>query len=140
MAENGARRRQHTALAPPYIERVPPDDPQPNPPNDRSAIHFVTKRLTAEEETKAIVDSLGKWLPKHQDSTVAVLVPRNTRGVEVIDRIMHGIDREQNLQLLEDLCDTMLNGSLCGLGGMTPFPVQSVLKHFKQDFLKTRLP
>jgi formate dehydrogenase iron-sulfur subunit len=60
----------------------------------------------------------------------------STRGVEVIDRIIEGIDREQNLQLLEDLCDTMLNGSLCGLGGMTPFPVQSALKYFKQDFLK----
>src|SRR5574339_115636 len=69
------------ALAPPYIEPVPPGDPQPNPETDRSAIYFVSKRLTAEEETKAIVDSLSKWLPKNQDSTVAVLVPRNTRGV-----------------------------------------------------------
>lgn len=64
----------------------------------------------------------------------------STRGVEVIDRIMHGIDREQNLQLLEDLCHTMLNGSLCGLGGMTPLPVQSALKYFPQDFLKLRTP
>ena len=76
-----------TALAPPYIEPVPPGDPQPNPENDRSAIHFVTKRLTAEEETKAIVDSVAKWLPKNPDSTVAVLVPRNTRGVEVINAL-----------------------------------------------------
>lgn len=60
----------------------------------------------------------------------------STRGVEVIDRILQGMDREQNLQLLEDLCDTMLNGSLCGLGGMTPLPVQSALKYFRQDFLK----
>ena len=76
-----------TALAPPYIEPVPPGDPQPNPENDRSAIHFVTRRLTAEEETKAIVDSVAKWLPKNPDSTVAVLVPRNTRGVEVINAL-----------------------------------------------------
>mgnify|MGYP001764993945 CR=1 FL=1 len=41
--------------------------------------------MTAEEETKAIVDSLSKWLPKNPDATVAILVPRNTRGVEVID-------------------------------------------------------
>jgi DNA helicase-2/ATP-dependent DNA helicase PcrA len=52
-----------SALAPPYIEPVPLGDPQPNPEPDRSAIHFVSKRLTAEEETKAIVDSLSKWLP-----------------------------------------------------------------------------
>ncbi len=65
----------------------------------------------------------------------------STRGVEVIDRILQDAhndpsSREQNLQLLEDLCDTLLNGSLCGLGGMTPFPVQSALKYFRQDFLK----
>lgn len=77
------------------------------------------------------VESCGKCTPCRIGST---------RGVEVIDRIMHGVNPEQNLQLLEDLCDTMLNGSLCGLGGMTPFPVQSALKHFKPDFLKVRLP
>jgi formate dehydrogenase iron-sulfur subunit len=60
--------------------------------------------------------------------------------MEVIDRIMVGVNPQQNLTLLEELCDTMLNGSLCGLGGMTPFPVQSALKHFRQDFLKIRNP
>lgn len=64
----------------------------------------------------------------------------STRGMEVIDRIMVGDRREQNLALLEELCDTMLNGSLCGLGGMTPFPVQSALKYFREDFLKFRQP
>jgi formate dehydrogenase iron-sulfur subunit len=58
----------------------------------------------------------------------------STRGVEVIDRILQGVESERNLQLLESLCDTMLQGSLCGLGGMTPFPVQSALKHFREDF------
>ena len=43
-------------------------------------------------------------------------------------------DGERNLQLLEELCDTMVQGSLCGLGGMAPFPVQSALKHFREDF------
>jgi formate dehydrogenase iron-sulfur subunit len=47
---------------------------------------------------------------------------------------MKGVEREQNLHLLEELCETMLQGSLCGLGGMTPFPVQSALKHFPEDF------
>jgi formate dehydrogenase iron-sulfur subunit len=60
----------------------------------------------------------------------------STRGVEVIDRIRYGIDRPGNLRLLEDLCETMVEGSLCGLGGMTPFPVRSVLRHFRDDFLK----
>jgi ATP-dependent DNA helicase UvrD/PcrA len=90
-----------SALAPPYIEPVPTGDPQPNPENDRSAIHFVTKRLTAEEETKAIVDSLSKWLPKNPDSTVAVLVPRNTRGVEVINAL-----KAKNIEYVEFLSST----------------------------------
>ena len=90
-----------TALAPPYIVPVQPDDPQPNPPNDRSAIHFVTRRLTAEEETKAIVDSLGRWLPKNQDATVAVLVPRNLRGVDVINAL-----KTKNIEYVEFLSST----------------------------------
>ncbi len=90
-----------TALAPPYIEPVPPDDPQPNPPDDRSAIYFITKRLTAEEETRAIVDSLGRWLPKNQDATVAVLVPRNLRGVDVINAL-----KAKNIEYVEFLSST----------------------------------
>ena len=71
------------------------------------------------------VESCGKCTPCRIGST---------RGVEVIDRIIGGVERERNLILLEDLCETMLQGSLCGLGGMTPFPVQSILKHFRDDF------
>ncbi len=62
----------------------------------------------------------------------------STRGVEVIDRIVSGVNRAENIELLEELCDTLLQGSLCGLGGMTPFPVQSALKFFPQDFRKAR--
>jgi len=42
--------------------------------------------------------------------------------------------------LLEDLCETMVQGSLCALGGMTPYPVLSALKHFPEDFGLHRLP
>lgn len=59
------------------------------------------------------------------------------RGTEVIDRIMQGVDRERNLALLEELCETMLHGSLCGLGGLTPYPVRSALRHFATDFAGT---
>ena len=55
------------------------------------------------------------------------------RGVEVIDRILSGVDESGNLQLLRDLCDTMVAGSLCALGGMAPYPVISVLDHFPED-------
>ena len=71
------------------------------------------------------IESCGKCTPCRIGST---------RGIEVIDRILAGIDGERNVQLLEELCETMVQGSLCGLGGMAPFPVQSALKHFREDF------
>ena len=56
------------------------------------------------------------------------------RGVEVIDRIVEDRQKQQNTALLRDLCDTMINGSLCAMGGMTPYPVLSALNHFPEDF------
>jgi formate dehydrogenase iron-sulfur subunit len=56
------------------------------------------------------------------------------RGAEALAAVGRGEDRERQLVLVEELCDTMLNASLCGLGGMTPFPVQSAMKHFPEDF------
>ncbi|QSP95674.1 formate dehydrogenase [Marinobacter salinisoli] len=70
------------------------------------------------------VESCGKCTPCRIGSV---------RGVEVIDRIRAGEHPEANLALLEDLCETMVDGSLCAMGGMTPFPVQSVMKHFPGD-------
>ncbi len=58
----------------------------------------------------------------------------STRGVEVIDRIIAGEDRERHLALLRDLCDTMEHASLCAMGGLTPNPVRSALDHFPEDF------
>jgi formate dehydrogenase iron-sulfur subunit len=58
----------------------------------------------------------------------------SVRGVETIDRIVAGQDRERNLLLLDDLCTTMTKGSLCAMGGLTPLPVRSALKHFPEDF------
>ena len=56
------------------------------------------------------------------------------RGTEVIRAIRDGKDRETRAELLRDLCDTMMAGSLCALGGMTPYPVLSALRHFPEDF------
>jgi formate dehydrogenase iron-sulfur subunit len=58
----------------------------------------------------------------------------STRGVEVIDRIVEGVEKDKNTVLLRDLCNTMTYGSLCAMGGMTPFPVLSALNHFPEDF------
>jgi formate dehydrogenase iron-sulfur subunit len=58
----------------------------------------------------------------------------STRGVEVLDKVIKGEARERNLALLEDLCETMTHASLCALGGLTPLPVRSAVKHFPEDF------
>ncbi|OWT76898.1 MULTISPECIES: NADH-quinone oxidoreductase subunit NuoF [unclassified Achromobacter] len=72
------------------------------------------------------IESCGKCTPCRIGST---------RGVETLDRIAAGgPDHGKQVVLLRDLCDTMLGGSLCALGGMAPFPVLSALNHFPQDF------
>ena len=59
------------------------------------------------------------------------------RGKETIDKIIAGVDREANLELLEDLCELMTDGSLCAMGGLTPMPVRSAVKHFGEDFQRS---
>lgn len=58
----------------------------------------------------------------------------STRGVEILDRIRRGESPEAQLTLLDELCTTLEHGSLCGLGGLTPYPVRSAVRHFRDDF------
>jgi formate dehydrogenase iron-sulfur subunit len=58
----------------------------------------------------------------------------STRGVETIDKIRAGIAAEANLALVSELCETLKFGSLCALGGFTPYPVMSAIMHFPEDF------
>jgi formate dehydrogenase iron-sulfur subunit len=60
----------------------------------------------------------------------------STRGVETIDKILAGVEREKNLALVDDLLTLMTDASLCALGGLTPLPVGSALKHFPDDFAR----
>lgn len=71
------------------------------------------------------IESCGKCTPCRIGST---------RGVEVIDRIIAGEQPVKQVALVRDLCDTMLAGSLCAMGGMTPYPVLSALNEFPEDF------
>ena len=71
------------------------------------------------------IESCGKCTPCRIGST---------RGVETIDKIRAGERVAENTAVLEDLCNTMKFGSLCALGGFTPYPVSSALKHFREDF------
>ncbi|QFY61594.1 NADH-quinone oxidoreductase subunit NuoF [Rhizobium grahamii] len=76
------------------------------------------------------VESCGKCTPCRIGST---------RGVETADKIARGIEPEKNRELLADLCNTMKFGSLCALGGFTPYPVMSAMTHFPEDFVPTPL-
>lgn len=71
------------------------------------------------------IESCGKCTPCRIGST---------RGVETIEKIRRGERVPENIAVVEDLCNTMKFGSLCALGGFTPYPVMSALKHFREDF------
>ena len=71
------------------------------------------------------IESCGKCTPCRLGSR---------RGVEVIDRLAGNIEPEKQIELVADLCNTMKFGSLCALGGFTPYPVMSALTHFPEDF------
>lgn len=100
------------ALTIPYIRPAEPDDPQPNPPPDAAAIRLVRKKHTPEEEVEAVVKSLEKWLPDHPDWTAAVLVPRNARGVEVIEAL-----KRRKIEYVEFLSSTSGTRAAAGVLG-----------------------
>ena len=74
------------------------------------------------------IESCGKCTPCRIGST---------RGVETFDEIAAGADVDEQITLITDLCETMKFGSLCALGGFTPYPVMSVITHFRTDLKPT---
>ena len=74
------------------------------------------------------VESCGKCTPCRLGST---------RGVETLDRLAAGIEPDKQIELVTDLCNTMKFGSLCALGGFTPYPVVSAMTHFPEDFRRS---
>lgn len=73
------------ALREPYIKPSPPGDPQPNPPDQPDGIHLVDIPYTAQEELDAVIVSAERWVRENPDRTVAVLVPRNVRGAQLVE-------------------------------------------------------
>ena len=71
------------------------------------------------------IESCGKCTPCRIGSV---------RGLELLEKISNNENAQKNKELLMELCDTMESGSLCAMGGMTPFPVRSALKYFGEDF------
>ncbi|MCO5146214.1 MAG: NADH-quinone oxidoreductase subunit NuoF [Aquamicrobium sp.] len=75
------------------------------------------------------VESCGKCTPCRIGSV---------RGAETLDKVAAGIAHADNLALVTELCETMKFGSLCALGGFTPYPVMSAITHFPDDFRPRR--
>ena len=89
------------SLVEPLIELSPKGDPQPNPPDNPRGIIFSSTDSTPEQEVTKVVRSISDWLSDHQDWTVAVLVPRNDRGSEVVAGL-----RQKGIPVLEHLQST----------------------------------
>ncbi|MDN2568040.1 NADH-quinone oxidoreductase subunit NuoF [Aquibium sp. A9E412] len=77
------------------------------------------------------VESCGKCTPCRLGSV---------RGVELLDRLAADVTPQRQLETVTDLCETMKFGSLCALGGFTPYPVMSALTHFPDDFRPRAVP
>ncbi|MCI0555176.1 MAG: ATP-dependent helicase, partial [Anaerolineae bacterium] len=96
-----------TALSVPHIVPVPEDDPQQNPLDNPEGIKFISKRYTPEEELEAVVKSVKGYVdsiwdfPDDDKPTIAILVPRNTRGVEVVNAL-----RQRGIEPIELISST----------------------------------
>jgi DNA helicase-2/ATP-dependent DNA helicase PcrA len=100
------------ALSTPYIKPTPRGDPQPNPPDQHSAIQLLLNKFTPQEELVAVANSLERWLPQHPDETAAVLVPRNTRGFELVNEL-----KRREIDYVEILASTSTTRAAAGALG-----------------------
>jgi DNA helicase-2/ATP-dependent DNA helicase PcrA len=96
-----------TALSLPYIVPVPEGDPQQNPPDMPEGVKFIPTKFTPEQELDAVAKSVKGFvdsfadIPVEEQPTIAVLVPRNTRGVEVVNAL-----RQQGIEPIELISST----------------------------------
>ncbi|PJF22858.1 MAG: ATP-dependent helicase [Phototrophicales bacterium] len=88
--------RQKQPLTLPHIEPTPAGDPQPNPPDEPQKVVLYPEDFTPSEEIEAVVQSLKRWLPQNPERTVAVLVPRNERGAQVVKAL-----KQHNIEVVE---------------------------------------
>jgi DNA helicase-2/ATP-dependent DNA helicase PcrA len=100
------------ALSPPHIEATPPDDPQPNPADRPTAIHFRSEKYRPEQEIQIIVRSVKRWLKQNPTKTVAILDARNKRGVDMANAL-----RRVDVPYVELLNSTAATRSTAGVLG-----------------------
>ena len=88
--------------------------------------------IVVDDET-SVVDVCLKLAKFYRHESCGKCTPcriGSTRGVELIDKIIAGDRRDENMTVLMDLCEVMADASLCAMGGFTPLPVRSAIAHF----------
>ncbi len=98
------------ALGPPHIEPTPPGDPQPNPADRPELIHFRPEKFKPPQEIQMLVASVQQWLERNPAKTVAILDPRNKRGVDIANAL-----RRKNVPYVELLNSTAATRSAAGV-------------------------
>jgi len=84
LAHPDARIRERQPLSEPYILSTPAGDPQPNPPDNPAGIVLYAQALSPSKEARLVTQSCKRWLEANPTQTAAILVPRNTRGTEMV--------------------------------------------------------
>ncbi|MDP2975087.1 MAG: hypothetical protein Q8N45_02620, partial [Anaerolineales bacterium] len=103
------------ALDVPHIEPVPEGYESVNPPDNPEAIRFISKKYTPEEELEAVVESVKSHLdsvadlPHEEQPTIAILVPRNARGIEVINAL-----KKRGVETIELISSTSTTRAAAG--------------------------
>ena len=94
------RQGERAAFFPQQIKPTPPGDPQPNPTDDPAYVIYLQQdSYEPDKELQIVVRSLARWLPKHPESTVAVLVPINARGFKLAEMLRaRGLRHEELLR------------------------------------------
>ncbi len=94
-------------LSPPLIQSTPRGDAQQNPVDEPDEIYFTAKPIKSDDEIRIVAKSVKKWVSEHPDSTVAVLVPRNLRGVELAEKLTNlGVPIKEMLNSSQTTRDT----------------------------------
>lgn len=101
--------RERQPLSLPHIQPTPPGDPQGNPPDEPQQIHLLGRPFTPDQERNAIVESLKRWLPENEDKTVAILLPINRSGAEMVKQV-----RAAGLPYVENLRSTTSTRAVIG--------------------------
>lgn len=101
--------RDREPLTKPLIKPTPKGDPQPNPRDKKRGVSLHPEAFNPTQEALRVIDSIATWLPDHQDETVAILVPRNTRGSEIVQML-----KNKDIPYVENLNSTSSTRAVVG--------------------------